>query len=78
MEQQVFGRVPRHRELGQQDHVGLILIARCDGRCHDARGIAVDVAHDQIELRHDATQLPCSGHAGPPKGMPYRANSCLD
>ena len=34
-----------------------MLIARRGRRGHDARGIAVDIADDQIELRHDTTQL---------------------
>jgi hypothetical protein len=65
----------------------MMLIARSDRRRHDARSIAVDIADDQIELRHRTTQLlrmsqslP-SGEAPTPPfgiGMAYSAKSCLD
>ena len=42
------------------------LLARRVGRTDDARGVAVDVADHQIELRHDATQPPRFAQSEPP------------
>jgi len=36
---------------------------------HDARRVAVDVADDQVQLRHDTTQLPPIGHPVPFKRL---------
>ncbi len=65
VKQQILRRVTRHREFRHQNHVRAMLIARSDRRRHDARGVAVDIADDQIELRHDTTQLPLLTHGVP-------------
>ena len=42
------------------------LLARLVGRRDDARGIALDVADHQVELRHDTTQPPRTTQSMPP------------
>ena len=57
VKQQVLRRIAGHREFRQHDHIRAIAIARLIGGGDDARGIAVDIADDQVELRHDTAHL---------------------
>ena len=58
MEQQILGRIARHGEFRQHHHIGARSHRAPDSPLDDARGIALDVADDHIELRHDASQTP--------------------
>ena len=73
MEQEVLRRVARHGEFRHQNHVRTMLIARSDGRGHDARRVAVDIADDQIELRQNTTQLLRVSHS-----IPYVEHAILN
>ena len=57
MEQQVFGRIARQRELRQHQQVGVELAAGALGRGDDALRIARDVADEQVELPEGDAQF---------------------
>jgi hypothetical protein len=69
MEQQILGRITGHRELGEHHDVSAVFIARRRGRRDDPRGIAVDIADHQVDLRHDTAHAPWNAHALPCKFM---------
>ena len=70
MEQQVFGRITRQRELGQHQEVGRELAAGALGRGHDGFRVARDVAHEQIQLPEGDAQFVRRCHPG---GALFRA-----
>ena len=65
VEQQVFRGIAAYGKLRQHHHVSTPFLARCVGRADYARGVALDVADYQVELRHDATQPPRLAQSGP-------------
>ena len=55
LEQEVLGRVAGDRQLGEHGHVALGDLGPVDG-VEDGGGVAVEVAHDQVELAGGDTQ----------------------
>ncbi len=62
MEQQVFWRITRERELRQHQQIGGQLTAGAFGRRHDAPRIARDVAHEHVQLPEGDSQFVRGGH----------------
>ncbi len=56
MEQQIFRRVARERELGEDDDVGSELRLRAARGGDHALGVALHVAHQKVELRQGETE----------------------
>ena len=56
VKQQVLGWIAGDGEFRQQHHICPLAVARRIGRLHDPRGVSVDVADHQVQLRHHASQ----------------------
>jgi hypothetical protein len=62
VEQQVFGRIARERQLRQNQQVGVELTAGAFGRHDNTPRISRDVAHEKVELPEGEAQFVRSGH----------------
>ena len=58
-QEQILGRIPGQAQFGKHDEIGIEFGSRLPGAFHDPPGIAVDIADEQIQLRHH----DCCAHA---------------